>query len=79
LSSSSFPTLLASLEATQYGSGLIIVAKYLLAFPFFFHTFNGVRHLAWDMGKGFELKQVYASGYAVLASSILASLAVAVM
>lgn len=31
-----------------------------------FHTFNGVRHLAWDLGYGFKLKSLYASGYTVL-------------
>ena len=32
----------------------------------FYHMANGVRHLAWDAGYGFELKTAYASGYAVL-------------
>ena len=26
--------------------------KVLFALPFTFHTFNGIRHLAWDMGYG---------------------------
>jgi len=41
----------------------------------FFHFFNGIRHLAWDAGYGFDLPQTYASGWAVViataASSIL--------
>jgi len=36
---------------------------------FFYHLCNGIRHLFWDAGKGFELQQVYASGYTVLAAA----------
>jgi len=36
---------------------------------FFYHLSNGIRHLFWDAGKGFELPQVYASGYTVLAAA----------
>jgi succinate dehydrogenase / fumarate reductase cytochrome b subunit len=34
---------------------------------FFYHLGNGIRHLAWDSGHGFELKETYASGWAVAA------------
>jgi len=34
-----------------------------------YHLFNGVRHLAWDAGKGFELTEVRASGIVVLAAT----------
>lgn len=33
---------------------------------FFYHLCNGIRHLFWDMGKGFELNSLYTSGYIVL-------------
>ncbi len=36
---------------------------------FFYHLCNGIRHLFWDAGKGFELRHVYASGYTVLAAA----------
>ena len=39
--------------------------KMLFALPFTFHSFNGVRHLAWDMGYGeweFVLSQGRDSG-----------------
>ena len=26
--------------------------KFIISLPFFFHSFNGIRHLTWDMGKG---------------------------
>ena len=36
------------------------------SFSFFFHLLNGVRHLAWDAGWGFELSTTYRTGWAVL-------------
>lgn len=36
-------------------------------FSLFYHLGNGVRHLAWDFGWGFELPKLRASGVAVLA------------
>lgn len=38
-----------------------------------YHLFNGLRHLFWDAGKGFEIATVYRSGYAVLVLSILST------
>ena len=38
-------------------------------FALFFHLCNGIRHLFWDAGQGLEIKQVYASGWAVVAAS----------
>ena len=45
----------------------IVLAGWTWAF--FYHLCNGIRHLFWGAGKGFELKQVYASGYTVLATA----------
>jgi succinate dehydrogenase / fumarate reductase cytochrome b subunit len=47
---------------------------YLVLFGFtvalFFHLANGIRHLFWDAGYGFELRSAYASGIAVLAATV---------
>lgn len=32
----------------------------------FYHLCNGIRHLFWDAGYGFELESVYRSGWAVV-------------
>ena len=40
----------------------------------FYHLFNGIRHLAWDAGKGFELKTARFSGMLVLAATIVATI-----
>ena len=38
---------------------------------FFFHFSNGVRHLFWDAGIGFEVRQANASAWFVLVSTML--------
>ncbi|CAG8451384.1 10406_t:CDS:10 [Acaulospora morrowiae] len=48
-----------------------LTGKFLLAWPFTFHAFNGIRHLVWDLGGALSLKGVYATGYAVLGLSTL--------
>ena len=51
-----------------------VIGRFLLlgwTFSMFFHLCNGIRHLFWDMGLGFELKSTYTSGWIVLAVSIL--------
>ncbi len=35
-------------------------------FAFFYHLANGIRHLMWDWGLGFELKTTYRSGWLVI-------------
>lgn len=36
-----------------------------------YHLLNGIRHLMWDAGKGFELSEIYRSGRLVVAMSLL--------
>ena len=40
----------------------------------FYHLGNGIRHLAWDMGKGFELTQVRTSGIFVIVFTFVLTL-----
>lgn len=40
-------------------------------FSLYFHFFNGIRHLFWDMGKGFEIPTVYKSGWVVVLFTFL--------
>ena len=37
----------------------------------FYHLSNGVRHLLWDAGFGFDLKTTYATGWTVLAATVV--------
>jgi succinate dehydrogenase / fumarate reductase cytochrome b subunit len=41
------------------------------SYAFYFHLCNGIRHLFWDIGKGFEIKDAYRSGYAVVVASLV--------
>ncbi|MDB2697044.1 succinate dehydrogenase, cytochrome b556 subunit, partial [Alphaproteobacteria bacterium] len=41
------------------------------AFALFYHFSNGIRHLFWDAGLGFELKSVYISGSIVVLNAII--------
>jgi succinate dehydrogenase / fumarate reductase cytochrome b subunit len=45
-------------------------------FAFFLHLLGGIRHLMWDSVRAFELKQIYASGWIVVALSVVLTLAV---
>lgn len=52
------------------GTALMFVWTYAL----FFHLCNGIRHLFWDGVQGFELRTIYASGWAVVAASVVLTL-----
>ena len=56
--------------------GSIIGQLLLLGWTFalFYHFCNGIRHLFWDAGYGFELRNAYRSGLAVLAGSAVLTL-----
>jgi succinate dehydrogenase / fumarate reductase, cytochrome b subunit len=45
------------------------------AFCFFFHLSNGVRHLAWDTGAGFDRARINTTGWTVVAVTLLATAA----
>ena len=78
--------LLYWLQAVARGPEAYAAAQELLGFwmvkvalagwtwAFFYHLCNGIRHLFWDAGKGFELSTVYASGYTVLGASTVLTL-----
>ncbi len=38
---------------------------------YFFHFSNGIRHLFWDVGMGFEMRQANASAWLVLVATVL--------
>jgi len=69
--------LAAASGAEAYGSAQQLLGSWLgrlvllgFSFALFFHLCNGIRHLFWDAGLGFELKTAYASGSAVIIASI---------
>lgn len=42
----------------------------------FYHMCNGIRHIFWDIGMGYEIRSAYASGYAVLVVAALLTILV---
>lgn len=66
-----------SFATVQGFIGSIIGRTLLLGWSWslFYHLCNGIRHLAWDAGWGFELKTVYASGWTVVVMSVVLTLA----
>jgi succinate dehydrogenase / fumarate reductase, cytochrome b subunit len=55
--------------------GLVILLGW--TFSFLFHLLNGVRHLFWDAGKGFERTQRHVSGWLAVLGAIALTLCVA--
>lgn len=49
--------------ATSWGGRLFLLGVLL---AFYYHLANGIRHLFWDIGKGYELKNATLSGWLVL-------------
>ncbi len=58
----------ANAMLTSVIGGLILIAS---LWALSFHLCNGIRHLFWDAGKGFELETAWRSGLMVLAGSVL--------
>lgn len=55
---------------------LILTTKTAVAGGLLYHTLNGIRHLIWDIGYGFQLKHLYLSGYIVVALTALGTIIV---
>ena len=56
-------------------SSLGLLLMFGWTFSFFFHLCNGIRHLVWDAGYGFKLHTIYASGWTVVAASMMLTVA----
>jgi succinate dehydrogenase / fumarate reductase cytochrome b subunit len=54
-----------------FGSWLGSLVLLGLSYALMYHLCNGIRHLAWDAGWGFELGTAYVTGWAVVAGSIV--------
>ena len=68
----------AALGAEYYASVLALLAGPLgllvlfgMSFSFFYHLINGIRHLFWDAGYGFDKHVARLSGWAAFIASVL--------
>lgn len=50
---------------------ILFGAVTLITFSIYYHLCNGIRHLFWDIGKGFDLKKARINGYIVITLSLL--------
>jgi succinate dehydrogenase / fumarate reductase cytochrome b subunit len=53
--------------------GILILFGFTVAL--FYHFCNGIRHLAWDAGKGFDLPDMHRSGGFVVAATVILTVA----
>ena len=56
-----------------FASGVFKVLLVGWTFCFFLHLANGVRHLFWDVGAGFDPKAIQTSGWTVIVVAVLAT------
>ena len=52
-----------------FGNWFIKLLLFLWSFALFYHLANGIRHLLWDAGYGFDIPTVYLSGRIVVGAS----------
>jgi succinate dehydrogenase cytochrome b subunit len=52
--------------------GQLVLFGWTLAL--FYHLCNGIRHLFWDIGRGFELETARASGWAAIGATLVLTL-----
>lgn len=58
------------------GSWLGQILVFLWTFAFFFHFCNGIRHLVWDVGYGFELETAQKAGVAIIVAAAVLTVVV---
>jgi len=53
------------------GSALGYVFLFVFSVALFYHLLNGIRHLFWDMGHGFEMETATRTGWAVVVGAVV--------
>ncbi|XP_014671003.1 PREDICTED: succinate dehydrogenase cytochrome b560 subunit, mitochondrial-like [Priapulus caudatus] len=68
----SYPAWIAAIKTWPIAIPAIIYpAKVGAAFTVFYHLLNGIRHIAWDFGKGFAMKDINRSGYVAMGLALI--------
>ncbi len=57
------------MEVMDSTVGLVLLIGW--SFAFFYHLSNGIRHLVWDTGRGFEIDRATASAWFVIVLSVV--------
>ena len=75
LSLSNGPEAYAHVQAfCASGPGMVLLFGW--SWSLCYHLCNGIRHLAWDSGWGFEIPRAYLTGWSVVVVSVLMTLAI---
>ena len=53
------------------GSPIGLLLLFGWTYALFFHMCNGIRHLAWDLGRGFEKPEYHFTGWLAVAASVV--------
>lgn len=59
------------------GAGWFKIPLVVWTFCLFYHLANGIRHLAWDAGMGFERSRIRQTGWLVIVAAVAATAAFA--
>ncbi len=54
-----------------FSTNILLIIWALVSLSFFYHLLNGIRHLLWDIGKGFEEFHVKLTGLLVVFLSVI--------
>ena len=54
-----------------FSTNILLIIWALVSLSFFYHLLNGIRHLLWDIGKGFEASHVKLTGLLVVFFSVI--------
>lgn len=70
LAAAAGPAAFAAAQAV-FGSVIGRILMVIWSYCLFYHLCSGVRHLVWDTGHSLDLEDVYTSGYAAIAGSVV--------
>lgn len=73
------PCYIDKLKCAEIGEEAMTALKFMVAFPFTYHYFNGIRHLIWDTGSFLSIKPVYITGYIMLFFAIGTAIALSLL
>ncbi|KAL7300939.1 hypothetical protein TKK_0006220 [Trichogramma kaykai] len=73
------PCLIHTICCWDLAPAVLVGSKALFCYPLTYHYFNGIRILAWDLGKYLSIKHVYSTGYTAVALSAISAIALAFM
>ena len=62
----------ANCECVVYNilKNIFVIVACVIAFALYYHLFNGIRHLFWDIGKGLDLHVARKTAFMVLFSAL---------